>query len=69
MNQSMSDFQQLVNEVRRSQAAFDFELARAYEAYRLAHLLEQQALRLRIYAESAKEMIREIENDYATMPF
>lgn len=56
-------FDELIANVRRVQAEYDFELARCTDVYRLAHVLEQLRLRMTMLEGEAKEMVRELEHE------
>lgn len=55
-------FEALLQQVKRAQAEYDFELARCDDPYRLAHILCQFKLRLTMLEGEARQMVKELED-------
>ena len=56
-------FDELISRVRRSQAEFEFELARTTDVYRLLSLSQQHQNTMWSFAVDAAEMVRELEEN------
>ena len=54
-------FEELIARVRRTQAEFEFELARTTDPYRLMLITALHKLRMETFSEEADEMVRELE--------
>ena len=54
--------EELLSNIRRREAEFDFELARCEDAYRALHILKMFNLDMQKFMAEASEMVRELED-------